>query len=150
SAARLKQRVRQITRRNRGVPLARVIAELNAYLSGWVTYFRRPLPDPAAPPRGLDPAQVALFPPQAVQASPSAGGLPAKSWGTGMASLASRPQRQGLLAQSPKLPSQRGHDHRLVPRPGPDPPGRPSPCVTNFRKPPWYVERMPGGVGGGN
>src|SRR5690606_23738773 len=29
-----------ITRRNRGVPLARVIAELNAYLSGWVTYFR--------------------------------------------------------------------------------------------------------------
>src|SRR5690606_6456629 len=84
------------------------------------------------------------------QASPSAGGLPAKSWGTGMASLASRPQRQGLLAQSPKLPSQRGHDHRLVPRPGPDPPGRPSPCVTNFRKPPWYVERMPGGVGGGN
>src|SRR5690606_2901781 len=23
-------------------------------------------------------------------------------------------------------------------------------CVTNFRKPPWYVERMPGGVGGGN
>src|SRR5690606_1642901 len=42
------------------------------------------------------------------------------------------------------------HDHRLVPRPGPDPPGRPSPCVTNFRKPPWYVERMPGGVGGGN
>jgi RNA-directed DNA polymerase len=40
SAARLKQRVRQITRRNRGVPLARVIAELNAYLSGWVTYFR--------------------------------------------------------------------------------------------------------------
>src|SRR5690606_18029808 len=82
--------------------------------------------------------------------SPSAGGLPAKSWGTGMASLASRPQRQGLLAQSPKLPSQRGHDHRLVPCPGPDPPGRPSPCVTNFRKPPWYVERMPGGVGGGN
>src|SRR5690554_7879381 len=59
----------------------------------------RLLPDPAAPPRGLDPAQVALFPPQAVQASPSAGGLPAKSWGTGMASLASRPQRQGLLAQ---------------------------------------------------
>src|SRR5690606_14917000 len=110
----------------------------------------RPLPDPAAPPRGLDPAQVALFPPQAVQASPSAGGLPAKSWGTGMASLASRPQRQGLLAQSPKLPSQRGHDHRLVPRPGPDPLGRTSPCVTNFRKPPWYVERMPGGVGGGN
>src|SRR5690606_10034895 len=82
----------------------------------------RPLPDPAAPPRGLDPAQVALVPPQAVQASPGAGGLPAKSWGTGMASLASRPQRQGLLAQSPKLPSQRGHDHRLVPRPGPDPP----------------------------
>jgi RNA-directed DNA polymerase len=40
SLARMKQRVRQITRRNRGVALGQVIAELNAYLSGWATYFR--------------------------------------------------------------------------------------------------------------
>ena len=40
SLARMKQRVRQITRRNRGISLARMISELNAYTAGWVTYFR--------------------------------------------------------------------------------------------------------------
>jgi RNA-directed DNA polymerase len=40
SLDRMKQRVREITKRNRGVALARVIADLNASLSGWVTYFR--------------------------------------------------------------------------------------------------------------
>ena len=40
SLDRIKHRLRQITKRNRGIPLARVIAELNAYLSGWLTYFR--------------------------------------------------------------------------------------------------------------
>ncbi|MEJ2709142.1 MAG: group II intron reverse transcriptase/maturase [Anaerolineales bacterium] len=40
SLKRMKLRVKQITRRNRGISLAMMIAELNAYLSGWVTYFR--------------------------------------------------------------------------------------------------------------
>jgi len=40
SLARMKERVRVITRRNRGVSLGRVIQELNAFLTGWVTYFR--------------------------------------------------------------------------------------------------------------
>lgn len=40
SLAHAKQRLRQITKRNRGIPFARMIAQLNAYLSGWVTYFR--------------------------------------------------------------------------------------------------------------
>ena len=40
SLARAKQRIRQITRRNRGVSLARMISELNSFLAGWVTYFR--------------------------------------------------------------------------------------------------------------
>lgn len=40
SVARLKQKIRQTTKRNRGVALARVIADLNAFLSGWATYFR--------------------------------------------------------------------------------------------------------------
>jgi len=40
SRERMKERVRQITRRNRGVALGRMIRELNAYLTGWVTYFR--------------------------------------------------------------------------------------------------------------
>jgi RNA-directed DNA polymerase len=41
SLARVKARIRQITKRNRGVALAQMITELNAFLSGWVTYFRR-------------------------------------------------------------------------------------------------------------
>ena len=36
----LKERVRAITRRNRGAGFERVIQELNAFLPGWVTYFR--------------------------------------------------------------------------------------------------------------
>jgi RNA-directed DNA polymerase len=40
SLDRARGRVRQITRRNRGVSLAEVIGELNLFLSGWVSYFR--------------------------------------------------------------------------------------------------------------
>lgn len=40
SLERVKARIRQITRRNRGVSLERIISELNSYLTGWVTYFR--------------------------------------------------------------------------------------------------------------
>jgi len=40
SLARAKERVRQITRRSRGVSIEQVIDELNTFLTGWVTYFR--------------------------------------------------------------------------------------------------------------
>jgi RNA-directed DNA polymerase len=40
SLSRAKDRIRQITRRNRGVSLERMIDELNSFLTGWVTYFR--------------------------------------------------------------------------------------------------------------
>ena len=40
SLERVKQRIRTITRRKRGVNLDEMIQELNAYLSGWITYFR--------------------------------------------------------------------------------------------------------------
>jgi len=40
SLKRVKDRIRQITRRNRGVSMTTVIRELNGYLTGWVTYFR--------------------------------------------------------------------------------------------------------------
>jgi RNA-directed DNA polymerase len=40
SLDRAKERVRQITRRNRGVSLPEVIGELNRFLIGWVAYFR--------------------------------------------------------------------------------------------------------------
>jgi RNA-directed DNA polymerase len=40
SLQRAKDRIRQITRRNRGVSFERVIGELNSFSTGWVTYFR--------------------------------------------------------------------------------------------------------------
>ena len=40
SVKRMKARIRQITRRNRGIALSRMIEELNRFLIGWVTYFR--------------------------------------------------------------------------------------------------------------
>lgn len=40
SLERAKKRIRQITRRNRGISLEQMIRELNSYLTGWVTYFR--------------------------------------------------------------------------------------------------------------
>ena len=40
SIERFKEKIRKITRRNRGVKLERVIEELNRLTVGWVTYFR--------------------------------------------------------------------------------------------------------------
>jgi RNA-directed DNA polymerase len=40
SLQRFKERIRQITRRNRGVELRRMIWEINSYVRGWVAYFR--------------------------------------------------------------------------------------------------------------
>jgi RNA-directed DNA polymerase len=40
SLERAKERIREITRRNRGISLDRMIRELNLFLTGWVTYFR--------------------------------------------------------------------------------------------------------------
>ena len=40
SLERMKDRVREITRRNRGVSFERMVGELNSLLTGWVTYFR--------------------------------------------------------------------------------------------------------------
>lgn len=40
SLDRAKQKVRALTRRNRGVSMQRMVSELNSFLTGWVTYFR--------------------------------------------------------------------------------------------------------------
>ncbi|AWM37970.1 Group II intron-encoded protein LtrA [Gemmata obscuriglobus] len=40
SLERAKDRIRAITRRNRGIGLERMVRELNSFLTGWVTYFR--------------------------------------------------------------------------------------------------------------
>jgi len=40
SVKRAKEKIRQITHRNRGVSLAKVIVELNLFLIGWLNYYR--------------------------------------------------------------------------------------------------------------
>ena len=40
SLQRAKDRIRQITRRNRGISFERMIREVNSFTTGWVTYFR--------------------------------------------------------------------------------------------------------------
>lgn len=40
SLDRAQDRVREITRRNRGVSFEQLVKELNSFLTGWVTYFR--------------------------------------------------------------------------------------------------------------
>jgi len=40
SLDRAKERIRQITRRNRGVSVGQMTSELNSFLTGWVTYYR--------------------------------------------------------------------------------------------------------------
>ena len=40
SVARAKDRIRQMTRRNRGISFKQMIGDVNAFLTGWVTYFR--------------------------------------------------------------------------------------------------------------
>lgn len=38
---RAKQRIREITRRNRGVSFAQVIGEVNTFINGWLLYYRK-------------------------------------------------------------------------------------------------------------
>jgi RNA-directed DNA polymerase len=40
SLDRAKQRVKELTQRNRGISLEKTIGDLNSFLTGWVTYFR--------------------------------------------------------------------------------------------------------------
>src|SRR5580700_690361 len=40
SVQRAKERIRQITRRNRGVSFPQVIVDLNSFLVGWLNYYR--------------------------------------------------------------------------------------------------------------
>ncbi|MGH2356426.1 MAG: reverse transcriptase domain-containing protein, partial [Candidatus Limnocylindria bacterium] len=52
SLDRAKERLRRITRRNRGIALERMIGEVNSFTTGWVTYFRHAACKGAL--RGLD------------------------------------------------------------------------------------------------
>jgi hypothetical protein len=77
SIQRAKQKIRQITRRNRGVSLARVIVELNLFLVGWITYYRYAACRFDLPmPGHLDSAKAALLSSQTTQAREVPGWFP--------------------------------------------------------------------------
>ena len=40
SVSRMKERVRELSRRNRGISLQRMVTELNGFLRGWLGYFQ--------------------------------------------------------------------------------------------------------------
>ncbi|MFC1735043.1 group II intron maturase-specific domain-containing protein [Candidatus Hydrogenedentota bacterium] len=40
SLERAKERIRQVTRRNRGISFEETLRQLNNFLTGWVTYYR--------------------------------------------------------------------------------------------------------------
>jgi ferredoxin-like protein FixX len=46
SLGRMKDRIRQITRRNWGISLGAMIAQVNAFITGWAMYFRIEYPKP--------------------------------------------------------------------------------------------------------
>jgi RNA-directed DNA polymerase len=52
SLTRMKDRLREITRRNRGTSLAAMISQTNAFTTGWVTYYRHAQAQSAL--RGID------------------------------------------------------------------------------------------------
>jgi hypothetical protein len=41
SILRFKVKIREVTKRNRAIPLSRLIKELNLIIQGWATYFRK-------------------------------------------------------------------------------------------------------------
>jgi len=41
SIERFKKKIREVTKRNRAIPLGRLIAETNLIIQGWATYFRK-------------------------------------------------------------------------------------------------------------
>ena len=62
SLARAKDRLREITRRNRGdCSLERMVEQVNRFITGWVTYLSlRPMQEHAARPRRMAPSQAAM------------------------------------------------------------------------------------------
>ena len=41
SIVRFKQKIREVTKRNRGIPFGKMIKEVNQIIQGWATYYRK-------------------------------------------------------------------------------------------------------------
>ena len=140
SLARAKDRLRRITQRNRGISLERMTAEVNAFTTGWVTYFRHAQSQYAL--RNLDGwlrrklRCVRLKQCKRVKTiADFLQGNDVPEWRAWRLPLGKR-----MVADGRKPIGSRSHAHQVVrytrtgqPR---QPPCRVEPC----RKPPWYVK----------
>ena len=150
SLQRAKDRLRQITRRNRGVSLGRMIDEANGfYRMGDVlppcTGAQR-----AARPRWLAAPQAALRAAQALQAARGTATVPLSTRGLAATSPRAGLLRPRLVVSGQFAAGEDRHEHHLVRPTWTDQPDSPPCRAKRPGKPPWYVVRTPGGVRGGD
>jgi Group II intron, maturase-specific domain len=139
---------RQITKRNRAVSLAQMIGEANAYLTGWVTYFRHARSHSEL--RGLDGWLCRKLRCVRLEQCKQPAGLRRFLCQHGLAAAGAA---AGFVRPRVVVPGQLAsgedrHDPYLVRPTGLDPSGGPPYRVERTEKPPWYVIRMPGGARG--
>jgi hypothetical protein len=144
---RFKERIRELTSRTRGLSLSRIIEELTPYLIGWRSYFGfcQTLARSRSWKRGSAEDCVRIF-----GGSGATGTIASKNC-AGVAYQSSeqrsRPVRRRVSGacqdtQRSKRPYVITTSIQSV---SPDSMFRPR---LNLIEPPWYVTRMPGGVGG--
>jgi RNA-directed DNA polymerase len=115
SLERVKRRIREITRRNRGVSLERMIRELNSYLTGWVTYFSLcGVQDTPTTSGRVDTAETSLRMAQTTEKSQADSRLSPELERTGMERLATGTVGQRLVAQVGKPPGPSSNEYHLV------------------------------------
>ena len=120
SLDRAKDRIRQITRRNRGVSFEQVIGELNSFLS--VGHVLPLCESPRRPPQPgpVDSPQTAVRAIETAEASCQYRRLPADPGGALGSLLDDGRLRQRLVADVPNARRPAGHDSRLAPGSRPD------------------------------
>ena len=148
SLDRIKERLRRITRRNRGIALERMVAEVNSFTTGWVTYFRHAACKSVL--RDIDDRlRRKLRCVRLKQTCQVDRRLPRKTRGAGTQSMAVGTLGQGMVASVGQSARQRSHDAAVVcatrARQSPRPSCRAAICW----KPPSTMSTL-GGVRGGN
>ena len=86
---KFEQRIKEITKRSRGVSAERMITELNSYLRGWINYYARLLrkgihQDMAWRKGPVDKAEGTAVPVEAMEESGCEKETPAGAWSTRM------------------------------------------------------------------
>ena len=149
SLDRAKERLRRITRRNRGIALERMIAEVNSFTTGWVTYFRHAACKSAL--RDIDDwlrRKLRCVRLKQCKRVKAIAGLPCEARGAGTPRMAAGALGQGMVASVGQSAGQRSHDIAVVCAARARQPPSPSHRAAICWKPPCTMS-MPGGVRGG-